>query len=103
MGVRFCRRCGFTSRAPGCGRIPDPDRKWWQFWKTIVCPECGGDGYSRPKGTRPKPTPCPPPTLDGLLTQLLRARQKREFEEFGNDARIKLEFRKNENGLRQAR
>lgn len=37
----FCRRCGHDCYSTGSGKIADPTRKWWQFWKTITCPECG--------------------------------------------------------------
>lgn len=42
--IKFCDTCRFV------GRIPDPDRAWWQFWKRITCPDCGGDGFSKPPG-----------------------------------------------------
>jgi hypothetical protein len=50
MGCNYCRKCGFNSRRPGFGVIPDPNRKWWQFWKNIPCPDCGGDGFAKPPG-----------------------------------------------------
>jgi hypothetical protein len=68
MGYNHCRKCGLSSRAPGSGRIADPARKWWQFWRTVECDACGGDGYAKPHGwpdkeamQRLKPTPPPPP------------------------------------------
>lgn len=64
----FCRRCGHDCYSTGSGKIADPTRKWWQFWKTITCPECGGDGYAKPPGwpdkakmARFKPISPPPP------------------------------------------
>ena len=50
MGVNYCRMCGVNYLSPGCGIIKDPEAPWWKFWKTITCPACGGDGYSKPPG-----------------------------------------------------
>lgn len=36
---------GFDCSCGGAGLIPDPNRKWWQFWKTIPCPHCDGSGH----------------------------------------------------------
>lgn len=50
MAHNFCRRCGSHAGSSGSGRIADPNRCWWQFWKVILCPDCGGDGYAKPPG-----------------------------------------------------
>lgn len=64
MGVNFCPTCGSSTRCTGSGHIKDPGAPWWAFWRTIVCPDCGGDGYAKPPGwpdpikmkqLRPKP------------------------------------------------
>ncbi|KKL82273.1 hypothetical protein LCGC14_1986440 [marine sediment metagenome] len=74
MGYNSCRKCGFGSRSPGTGRMPDPQRKWWQLWKTVPCDACGGDGFAKPPGwpdraeidrLRPDPPPPPPPPPGG--------------------------------------
>lgn len=84
MGHNYCRTCGNNSGSPGSGTVPDPSRKWWQFWKRIPCASCGGDGYAKPPGwpdrnemTRmrpaPPPPPCPPrrePTVSGRLSHI---------------------------------
>lgn len=66
MGVNWCEKCFGKSLEPG--RIPDPDRRWWQFWKTVPCNACGGDGYAKPPGwpdrdemERLRPSLPPPP------------------------------------------
>lgn len=46
----YCRKCGFGPDSAGFGTTPDPDRKWWQFWKVVTCDTCGGDGYAKPPG-----------------------------------------------------
>ena len=61
MAVNFCKRCGTSPAMPGSGKIIDPNAGW-KFWKTITCPDCGGDGYAKPpKGCRPMAPPPPPP------------------------------------------
>lgn len=69
MGINGCRNCGPGAPIRGLGEVPDPGRKWWEFWKTIPCASCGGDGYAKPPGwpdekeinrLRPKPSPAPP-------------------------------------------
>lgn len=62
MGYNFCKKCGAV------GRMPDPQRKWWQFWKTVPCDACGGGGFAKPPGwpdcaemERLRPNPPPPP------------------------------------------
>ena len=50
MGWNYCRRCGHSPASPGWGTIADPNRRWWQFWKTVTCPDCGGDGIAKPPG-----------------------------------------------------
>ncbi len=55
MGWYYCERCN------GSGHVAEPNRKWWQFWKRAICPDCVGDGHARPKGPRPKAPPAPPP------------------------------------------
>ena len=61
--IRWCLSCA------GSGRISDPNRRWWQWFKAINCPACGGDGRGKPPGwpdeaemkrMRPKPPPAPP-------------------------------------------
>lgn len=42
MAYYPCTRCYDT------GSIPDPNRRWWQFWKMIVCPRCKGSGIEPP-------------------------------------------------------
>jgi len=63
MPVRWCPKCGGSRYGPGSGRVPNPNRRWWQFWKTIMCPACGGTGYMKPPGPPPK-APSPPPPRD---------------------------------------
>ena len=65
-----CLNCGGDD-GYGSGRVMDPQRRWWQFWKTIPCPACGGDGLSKPPGwpdeaeiARLRPEPPPPPPLN---------------------------------------
>ncbi len=67
MGYNFCQKCGFDAQSPGTGRMPDPQCKWLQFWKTVPCDACGGDGFAKPPGwpdcaeiNRLRPTPPPP-------------------------------------------
>ena len=67
MAVNYCRKCGLSHIRRGSGRVPDPNRGW-RFWKTIVCPACGGDGYAKPLGWPDKermaqwmPSSLPPP------------------------------------------
>jgi hypothetical protein len=71
MGYNYCRGCGHTYSKPGIGRLKDPSAPWWAFWRTIVCPECGGDGLAKPPGwpdkaemARLRPTP---PQGSGLI------------------------------------
>lgn len=63
--VNWCDGCG----GHGSGRVRDPSAKWWQFWKTVPCVACGGDGLSKPPGwpdrdtmrrLRPVAPPAPP-------------------------------------------
>lgn len=63
MAWRDCETC------EGYGTVPDPNRHWWQFFKTIPCEGCGGDGKSKPPGwpsksemkrLKPPPPPAPP-------------------------------------------
>ena len=70
MNFNWCMKCGFSSGSVGTGRMPDPQRKWWQFWKTVPCDACGGDGFRKSPGwpdraemerLRPDPPPPPPP------------------------------------------
>lgn len=61
MPINFCETCGWTTDFPGRGYVRDPEAKWWQFWRTVVCSDCSGDGYARPKQGPPKPPPPPPP------------------------------------------
>lgn len=44
----------------GSGKIPAPQRRWYQVWKTIRCDRCEGDGHARPP-SRPVKLPMPPP------------------------------------------
>lgn len=61
MAVNFCKRCGYSTASPGSGRIIDPNAGW-KFWKTIVCPDCQGDGYAKPPiGSKFVLSPPPPP------------------------------------------
>ena len=57
----YCRRCGYSPHTPGLGVVRDPRARWWQFWRTVPCPDCGGTGMARPKGPPPAPPPPPPP------------------------------------------
>lgn len=68
MGVNYCRVCGSSPRRPGRGWLHDPMYHWLKFWKIIICPNCGGDGYAKPPGWPDeqamralRPTPPPPP------------------------------------------
>ena len=45
MGINYCPTCGFKSDRRGLGMVPAPNRRWWQFWRMVRCPDCGGDGY----------------------------------------------------------
>ena len=71
--VRGCHSTGVIMPANNCkvcyghGDVPKPNRGW-RFWQTVVCPECGGDGYTKPYGwpdlkkmRRLRPTPSPLP------------------------------------------
>lgn len=66
-----CKSFVDSPKLPGCGALPDPQRKWWQFWKTVPCDACGGDGFAKPPGwpdlikinrLRPDPPPKKPKT-----------------------------------------
>lgn len=43
----------------GSGSTPAPQRRWYQFWKTVTCDRCEGDGYARPPSA-PIVLPTPP-------------------------------------------
>lgn len=64
MRVNICDKCA------GTGWMKDPRAKWWQFWLSIPCDACGGDGQAKPPGwpdqaemdrLRPPAPPPPPP------------------------------------------
>lgn len=44
----------------GGGLVPDPARRWWQFWRGVRCAACGGDGRAKPPGwpDRAEDEPC---------------------------------------------
>ena len=42
MGYWRCATCN------GCGTLPAPNRRWWQWWERFVCPDCMGDGHAKP-------------------------------------------------------
>ena len=61
--INFCSKCD------GFGKIAASNH-WWEFWKMVPCPACGGDGHAKPPGwpdkvemkrLRPDPPPPPPP------------------------------------------
>lgn len=45
----------FCSRCAGYCSVADPQRKWWQFWKTVQCSVCDGMGI-KPHCPYPKNT-----------------------------------------------
>jgi len=53
--INWCYRC------KGSGKIQDLNAKWWQFWKTMICPVCWGDGYALPPKNYAKTNPVAPP------------------------------------------
>ena len=64
MGYWRCKTCN------GCGTLPAPNRRWWQWWKRFVCPDCMGDGHARPtKYKSALPLPPPPPRII-LISQI---------------------------------
>lgn len=59
----------YCSTCRGGGIVANTSRKWWQFWKSVLCVKCGGDGYAKPPGWpdeaemarwRPPAPPAPP-------------------------------------------
>jgi hypothetical protein len=46
MGYWRCEKCN------GCGTLPAPNRRWWQWWERFTCPDCMGDGHARPPKNR---------------------------------------------------
>lgn len=65
--VNWCN--AYSRYGYGRGSVPDPGQAWWQFWKHIACPACGGDGIAKPPGwpnqaemdrLRPPPPGVPP-------------------------------------------
>ena len=68
MAVQFayCRKCGECPYGRSSGKINDPDRKWFEFWKKVECPECEGTGMAK-AGPRPK---FPPPSISQLRRRL---------------------------------
>lgn len=73
----WCMVCnGSLMSSDGRSYIRDPNAKWWQFWKVILCPACGGDGLQKPPGwpdkkeidrLRPKPPHAQPSRECGLV------------------------------------
>lgn len=72
MMFNYCRVCGSSPYGVGTGRVKDPKRKWFEVWKTITCPACGGDGKAKPPGwpdkkeierLRPSAMPKSPPKV----------------------------------------
>jgi len=43
--------------------MSDPDAKWWQFWKTTICPVCNGTGEILPPKRKPTGRPPSPPSV----------------------------------------
>ena len=53
----WCYRCNSS------GKIQDLNAKWWQFWKTIVCPVCNGNTEILPPKEKPLGRPPAPPPV----------------------------------------
>ena len=47
MGYWPCKTCN------GYGTLPAPNRRWWQWWERVTCPDCMGDGHARPPKDKP--------------------------------------------------
>lgn len=89
MAVNGCCTCSSLAGSIGSGVIPDPSKKWWQFGKTIICPDCGGDGYEKPTGwpdreemkaNRPSPPTIPPRAKEFTLKDLNELFLEVEFQ-----------------------
>ena len=48
MACNGCDVCGPGAPHRGRGRVADPKRRWWQFWKMVDCSYCGGSGFHIP-------------------------------------------------------